>query len=208
MDIVDFGMPDADRVCVQLSDEHEAAFLESEAAKIAEMFHGDFCLRVITVDDWNRDLSPWEAPAVFGDEPFGGQGAAALKRVLSECTDRDKKYYIGGYSLAGLFALWAVYQSDVFTGAAAVSPSMWFPGFIDYMKEYEIWCNAVYLSLGDREEKTRNPVMATVGDKIREAESLLTDKGVRCTLEWNPGNHFREPDVRTAKGFCWVMGQE
>jgi hypothetical protein len=41
------------------------------------------------------------------------------------------------------------------------------------MKKNEIKTDTVYLSLGDREEKARNPVMATVGDRIREAEALL-----------------------------------
>ena len=31
----------------------------------------------------------------------------------------------------------------------------------EYMKEHDIRTESVYLSLGDREEKTRNPVMAT-----------------------------------------------
>ena len=31
----------------------------------------------------------------------------------------------------------------------------------------------MYLSLGDREERTRNPVMARVGEAIREAEDIL-----------------------------------
>ena len=109
--------------------------------------------------------------------------------------------------MAGLFSLWAVYQTDVFSGVAAASPSMWFPGFIDYMKEHEIKTDKVYLSLGNKEEKTRNPVMATVGDRIREAELLLKEQGIDCILEWNQGNHFKEPDVRTAKGFAWVLSE-
>ncbi|MDY6333814.1 MAG: esterase, partial [Lachnospiraceae bacterium] len=119
--------------------------------------------------------------------------------------DRSKTYYIGGYSLAGLFALWAVYQTDAFAGAAAASPSVWFPGFTDWMKERRPECGTVYLSLGDREERTRNPVMATVGDHIRAAYALLQEQGVDCTLEWNSGNHFRDNDIRTAKAFAWLI---
>lgn len=64
---------------------------------------------------------------------------------------------------------------------------------------------AVYLSLGDKEEKARNPVMAMVGDRIREAYSLLLGRGVKCVLEWNEGNHFKDADVRIAKAFAWVV---
>ena len=62
--------------------------------------------------------------------------------------------------MAGLFTLWAAYQTDAFAGVAAASPSIWFPDFLQYMKEHDIRTESVYLSLGDREEKTRNLVMA------------------------------------------------
>lgn len=128
-----------------------------------------------------------------------------LEEVLMLCADKTKTYYIGGYSLAGLFALWAAYQTDIFSGVAAASPSMWFPDFDEYMKKNEIKTGTVYLSLGDREEKARNPVMATVGDRIREAHALLDELDVNCKLEWNEGNHFKDADIRTAKAFSWVM---
>ena len=75
------------------------------------------------------------------------------------------------------------------------------------MRERKIKSGTVYLSLGDKEEKTRNPVMATVGVRIRGAEILLKEQGINCVLEWNPGNHFKDTDQRTAKAFAWVMKQ-
>ena len=30
-------------------------------------------------------------------------------------------------------------------------------------------------------------------------------ENIQKTLEWNPGNHFKEPGLRTAKAFAWVM---
>ena len=125
----------------------------------------------------------------------------------SQCADDSKTYYIGGYSLAGLFALWAAYQTDIFEGVAAASPSIWFPGFVDYMEKSDLKASKVYLSLGDKEEKVRNPVMAKVGDDIRRAHAILQNKQIVTTLEWNPGNHFRDPDIRTAKAFSWVINQ-
>ena len=61
------------------------------------------------------------------------------------------------------------------------------------------------LSLGDREEKTRNSVMSQVGNCIRMGYGWLIEHGINCNLEWNQGNHFREPDIRIAKAFAWVM---
>ena len=118
-----------------------------------------------------------------------------------------ERLFIGGYSLAGLFALWAGYQTDRFDGIAAASPSLWFPRFTEYMHENKIRADAVYLSLGDREERTKNPVMAQVGNAIRDAETILREGDIDCILEWNKGNHFKEPDLRTAKAFAWLMNR-
>jgi hypothetical protein len=206
--VYEFGDKSASKVLVQPVDGHDLEVIENEIAMIKEKTGEDFLLVAFQVDSWNSDLSPWKAPAVFGNEDFGEGAGNTLAEILDYCKDESKSYYIGGYSLAGLFALWAVYQTDLFKGVAAVSPSMWFPGFDDYMKEQEIRCKNVYLSLGNKEEKARNPVMATVGDRIREAQAFLNEKKVNCTLEWNEGNHFRDPDLRSAKGFSWILGQE
>ncbi len=205
--MITYGNTSAPTVLIQMVDDHDLEGIESEVAEIKRLTDYDFCLHAIKVKDWNKDLSPWTAPAVFGKEDFGNSAADTLAEVLKTCTDQNKTYIIGGYSLAGLFALWAAYQTDVFKGIAAASPSVWFPGFADYMRENEIHADSVYLSLGDREEKTRNPVMATVGDRIREAHELLKDQGINTILEWNQGNHFKEADIRTAGAFAWVMRQ-
>ena len=57
------------------------------------------------------------------------------------------------------------------------------------------------------EEKSRNPVIAKVGDCIREGYAWLKAEGLNCTLEWNQGGHFKEPMTRTARAFAWAMQQ-
>lgn len=215
----DYGDTNSRNVLIQLVGEHDLAQLPDTVGTVSALAGEDFCLTALKVDDWNRELSPWKAPAVFpcrrgaGDAPavfenddFGGGARETLDRVLEAASDAGKRYFIGGYSLAGLFALWAVYQTDVFAGAAAVSPSVWFPGFVDYMREKEILTGRVYLSLGDREERTGNPVMRTVGRCIREGYEILKGQGADCVLEWNKGNHFKEPGKRVGKGFGWLLG--
>ena len=203
----EYGDPASRRILIQPADEHELAGIEREAAAIAALAGPDFRLIAVKIADWNRELSPWEAPPVFGKEGFGGGAEETLAEILLLCAEEGKRCYIGGYSLAGLFALWAACKTDAFAGAAAASPSVWFPGFTDYVKAHGIRCSRVYLSLGDREEKTRNPVMAAVGDRIRELYALLAARGTDCVLEWNPGNHFREPELRTARAFAWLLGR-
>jgi len=199
------GDPDAPTVLVQMVNDHDLEGMGSEVAEIRKLTEKKFYLIAVKVRNWNNDLSPWKAPAAFGKEPFGTGAADTLAEVLKLCAGREKIRIIGGCSLAGLFALWAVYQTDVFSAAAAASPSVWFPGFIEYMQERRPRAGSVYLSLGDREEKTRNPVMAAAGVRIREAHALLKSQGVDTVLEWNPGNHFRDADIRTAKAFAWAM---
>ena len=205
METREYGPKSAPIVLIEPIGDHDSEGIEAEYNLIRRYTDKEFRLITVKVNDWNRDLSPWKAPAVFGREDFGDGAEAFLRKTLPLCEDSSKTYVIGGYSLAGLFALWAACRTDVFCGVAAASPSAWFPGFLQYMREQGMKGRAVYLSLGDREEKTRNQVMATVGERIREMHGLLTEQGVNCTLEWNPGNHFQEPDVRTAKAFAWVM---
>ena len=208
MDVFEYGNRDAKIVLIQPVDEHDLDMIESEIAAIREKTAKDFRLVACKINSWNRDLSPWKAPAVFGREDFGEGAAATLHKILSFCADQTKTYYIGGYSLAGLFALWAGYQTNCFCGVAAASPSLWFPGFTDFMEAREILSRHVYLSLGDREERTRNPVMATVGDRTRAAYAMLQARDMDCMLEWNEGNHFKDADLRTAKAFAWVMERQ
>ena len=208
-EIFTFGNPDADTLLLQMTDDHDMEVMEQEVSYIHDLSGEiDFCLKAVKVNSWNNDLSPWPAPAVFGTEDFGEGAEGTLDFILSEVIPDDSKIYIGGYSLAGLFALWAGYQTDRFDGIAAASPSIWFPDFTEYMRKNELHAGAVYLSLGDREEKTRNPVMSQVGNAIREGYDILVKAGKDCILEWNGGNHFKEPDLRTAKAFVWLMNRE
>lgn len=202
-----FGNPAASIVLVQMADDHDLFLIENEVSSIRDFCGEDFLLVVYKVNRWNQDLSPWPEPPVFGNEEFGDGAAQTLKYVLDDLAPvcAGKSCFIGGYSLAGLFALWSVYQTDLFEGAACASPSVWFPGFTDYMMGNELRAKSVYLSLGDREERTRNQIMSTVGNRIRNIHEYLLGKGVECTLEWNQGNHFTKPAVRTAKAFSWVM---
>ena len=173
-------------------------------------------LVAVPVENWNDDLSPWSAPPVWGKHGFGGraedtlawleQAVPSIRRQYS--IKEDCKVVLGGYSLAGLFALWAATQNDALYGVAAASPSVWFPGWPEYETAHPIQAQCVYLSLGDREEHTKNQPMAAVGDNIRALHSALTQRGKDCRLEWNAGGHFKDADLRTARAFAWTMESE
>ena len=204
----------SDTLLLQPVDDHDLEMLDQETEAIEKEQGSAFCLCAFRVPDWNRDLTPWGAPPVFGEIPFGdGAGKTlefVMKELLPEVGANASLRMIGGYSLAGLFALWAAYNSDAFCGVAGVSPSVWYPGWGDYIRNSHIRVGQVYLSLGDREEFTKNPQMALVGDLIRlQYARMQADPVVEhVVLEWNKGNHFAEPGIRTAKGFAWLLKQQ
>ncbi len=102
---------------------------------------------------------------------------------------------------------WAAYQSERFCGIAAVSPSVWSPTWMTYVKTHIPHVKKAYFSRGDREEKTKNCTMAVVGENIRtmqEVMQLFILKQNRI-LEWNKGNHFQNTIERTARGFVWLL---
>ena len=209
-----YRCPDSGYLLIQPVDEHDLDLLDREVDLIQTLSEKAFTLVAFKIEDWNKELSPWPAPPVFGKVPFG-EGAdktltfikAQLLPKLRETGIDTEHLLLGGYSLAGLFALWAAYQSELFKGIAAASPSVWFPGWLDFSQSHIPQARSIYLSLGDKEEKARNPIMAQVGNAIRRQEELLREQGVNTVLEWNVGNHFVDSDLRTAKAFSWLLKQ-
>lgn len=205
VEIYEYGNQKSNLLLVQMIDERDLALMDREVELIREYSPRDFRLMAFKVDDWNKQLSPWCAPRVFGEEDFAGGGDETLQSVLQYIEGKGERYVIGGYSLSALFALWASFECPVFSSVAVASPSIWFPSFLDYMKAHDCNSESVYLSLGDREEKTKNSVMSSVGRCIREAEKILREKGVNTVLEWNEGNHFKDSEKRTARAFASVI---
>lgn len=208
-----YGEANAEYLLLQMTDEHELQSMDNEVASIAQIKHR-FLFAAVPVMNWNDELSPWETPPVWGKQGFGGNAADTLRFLMEQVIPTLKqrfnlpesiKIILGGYSLTGLFSLWASTQTNLFYGIAAASPSVWFPNWMEFERQHTIQARRVYLSLGDKEERTKNPVMAAVGDNIRALHSRLTERGADCTLEWNSGGHFKDADLRTARAFRWVM---
>lgn len=202
-------------ILIQPTDQCELESLDKEIAHIKSLTNSPVVLAAFEITDWNSELSPWTAPPVFGTEPFSNGAGETLdyleNTLISELKNRfgtDLPIILGGYSLAGLFSLWTAYTSNRLNAVAAVSPSVWFPAWIDFINNHSPFAKSIYLSLGKKEEKTRNRTMAAVGDNIRWQYEILKQNGINCVLEWNEGNHFTKPEVRTAKGFAWCIDRK
>ncbi|WP_273065982.1 alpha/beta hydrolase [Treponema berlinense] len=188
---------------------------ESLFDEVKALTNNDFSLAVFDVTDWNAQFSPWTAPAVFGKDSFSGKGNDTLRFLEDEFLPEIKskfpksEVFLTGYSLAGLFSLWALYETDKFNGAVCCSSSLWFDKWDEYASLHRIKSpSTIYMSLGDREEKTKNKVMSKVGDRTRrQAEILKDDPNVeKLFFEWNEGGHFDEPLKRVAKGITRILG--
>lgn len=200
---------------VEPMDERDLEFLDRELEILKADAGRPFALAALIIEDWNSELAPWPAGPVFGKEPFTG-GAPATLRLIEDVlvpevessfpSLKDGRRIVGGYSLSALFALWSAYESETFDGIAAASPSVWYPGWMEFVRVHEPMAQSIYLSLGDKEYKSRNKTLATVETCIREySEILSATEGVKTTLEWNLGNHFVDADLRTAKAFLWAL---
>ena len=192
----------------------------------------------IGVDLWEENFSPWCAPRVFAKGPNFGDGAQKTLDTLinhvipwteSELTDPPTYRVLVGYSLAGLFSLWAGVSQQVARGCqpgapaaphvnastptfqriGAVSGSFWFPGLLDYVDQQlsggAVGLTHAYLSLGDREARTPNPQIMHVRENAELLASKLKSAGITSTFELNRGNHFQNVEGRMQKALDWLV---
>lgn len=173
-------------------------------------------LLVVGNIDWNHDMSPWYMPSIYSKEKsFSGGADGYLKLLIDEILPKAKELIegepkfigISGYSLAGLFAVYAVYKTDVFERIASMSGSLWFSDFIEYCKrnDYKRLPDKIYFLLGDKEANTRNPVLKTVQDKTIELSEYFKSLGSEVIFELNPGNHFTYTIPCSAKGIKAIL---
>ena len=180
----------------------------------------EFILVAISNLDWNNDMTPWFAPKLNEkDVDYLGKADDYIKLLINKIVPQIEKYVennlkikieyfaIAGYSLGGLFAIYSAYKTDIFTKIASASGSFWFPKFIDFVKTTNISSNVrkIYFSLGNKESKARNQVLATVEMNTIELEKIYNNKRIETIYEVNEGNHFKDATLRMAKGIKWIL---
>ena len=195
-------------------DYHENGQLLLEACR--QVGCSGFNLVTISGLHWNQELSPWPVETVVSrDDRFEGQADQWLSVLTGEVVPQVERLLdappawrcLAGYSMAGLFAVWTAYQTDLFTRILSASGSMWYPGWLEFARDHELAVplQGIYLSVGDKESTSRNAVLQTVGERTRQIADLMASRGITATFELNPGNHFKNPPLRVVKGIKWLL---
>lgn len=187
--------------------------------KCNELGANEFILVSIAKMSWNNDLTPWECPPLYkGDSKCLGYADNYLKEIENDIIPKMEEYItkklnkkisyyaIAGYSLGGLFAIYSGFKTDRFKRIVSASGSLWYPNFIEYVKNNKLSNNIdkIYFSLGNKEDKTKIKILSTVKDKTKEIYEYVS-KNINCIYEENEGNHFKDATLRIAKGIKWII---
>ncbi len=215
---------DGKKVTVYICDQAEAPvvysndFEDDTAACLTacrEIGCPKFHLVSITGLRWDEELSPWPAGQVVSKEDHFTGEADAYLTILEEkilpyvqsLLPESRTNILMGYSMGGLFALYAAHHSREFDAYAAPSASVWYPDFLEYAEKtgFEKKPACIYLSLGDRESRTKHPYLSQTEPNMEKLYEIYTSKNIASVFEKNPGNHFKNIPMRTAKGINWVL---
>lgn len=187
-------------------------------ADTEKLFAGFDCTVVyVVIDDWDNQLTPWPAKGLYrGDADFRGEAPKFLEVLLRElipAIEREEglspqKRAIAGYSLAGLFSVYAFANCDVFQAAASMSGSFWYEGWVDYVTSLNLdkqGCRA-FFSLGDKECKAKEKILHSVQENTEITIRALESWGVKVQHHLVSGGHFDNIEARLQEGFAVLAG--
>lgn len=177
-----------------------------------------FSLAVINGVKWDDDMTPWPIPAISKrDTPCLGKADIYLEQLTNKIMPQiiAKLPYaptycaLAGYSLAGLFSVYAAFKTDCFSRIVSASGSLWYPNLIPYVQQNHIseQVKVMYFSLGDRESHTKNQYLAPVEKNTEFLAQYFSDSKIQTVFELNSGNHYHNSAGRTAKGIKWMLQQ-
>lgn len=179
---------------------------------------GSLPFNLLSISDlrWDEELSPWpEPPIVDSQDHFTGEADQLIRQLeediipwaLSKLQDHPEKMIIGGYSMGGLFSVYAPYKTVLFDQIICVSGSLWYPDFCSWAMAHQYLRKpeSIYYSLGTQETSVRNPYLQKTGEVMEELSLHDQHQGIETVFEWNQGNHFHQPIQRIVKGIIWTL---
>ena len=174
---------------------------------------------LLNANNRTDDYTPWPLQASESmPMDFGGKAAEHLSffatHVIPFCESKyafassEEKRVIGGYSLGGLFSLYAAVNTNLFGTALSCSSSLWFPDFLDYLKEHPFKAAhpKLYMSVGDQEGTTATNLTADQTLNTLALKNWVETKfqagDFQFTLE--VGNHGNDIPGRAWRAIEWV----
>ena len=178
-------------------------------------------LNFVLIASNNRtdDYTPW--PLLASETllmDFGGKAEEHLSFiktcVVPFCESEygfassAEKRVIGGYSLGGLFSLYAAVNTDLFGTVLSCSSSLWYSDFLDYLKEHPFKAahSKLYMSVGDQEGTTATNLTADQTLNTLALKDFYEPKfqagDFNFTLE--EGNHGNDISGRAWRAVEWV----
>lgn len=170
----------------------------------------DLLLCNLIIENWFSSLSPWEEK-LPGFPLFEGKGEETFRFFERTLFPLMKKRFgfdkaiLAGYSLAGLFSLYAGTKTEMFDAIASISGSLWYPGFLSYLKKNPIRCKNIYLSIGEKESNSKSKILQTGLSCQLQTFSLFNSEKKNVLFQINPGGHFIDCEKRTIKGIDFLF---
>lgn len=168
----------------------------------------------VPVRAWSAALTPWEAaPLRRGAPGFAGDAATTLTELRERVVPlveaqtgarRPAHRAVCGYSLGGLFALYAFTHDCIFSACGCLSGSLWYEGWVDHLRAlpFEGAGKYAFFSLGKKEPKAGAPIMRGVLDDMEQCADILRGRGCDVACSIGPGNHMQHHRERFEAGLA------
>ncbi len=205
------NLSDADAPCIIFIDLPEHPF---DVRQVATGLHCS--VLSCQIPHWDDSLTPWTAPGLYREDPdFKGQAGATLKKLVDEIIPLAQTHFcihpscyaIAGYSLGGLFSLYAFTQCNRFAAVASMSGSVWYDRWIDYLNNasFDVTYNGkprfAFLSIGTKEKRAAIERLHTVEDCTHRSAEIFTARGIDTHYAVGPGSHMLYVDERMKAAF-------
>ncbi|UFT98300.1 alpha/beta hydrolase [Radiobacillus kanasensis] len=172
-----------------------AALFKDQIEQVEEKMNKGQQVILVGIEPINRidEYTPWHAPALRDDFPdYGGKGKEYIDLVVEEIKPFIDKQYrtrpekentgIIGASLGGLISLYACYKySDVFTRFGLLSTSLWYEGFLSFMRSQHLNMKnqRMFLSVGESEGENKTNVQKDMVSNTEEAIAIMRENGLK-----------------------------
>lgn len=196
------------------SDEKSTAFL------LSSFDFSTFPFITILIDSEDRlaDYTPWPAPSLDTRFPdFSGKADLYLKWITDVLLPYISQNYstknspnsraLVGYSLAGLFDLYALCKTEFFGTITALSPSVWYENFTEYFKENLLNTPKTVMIVGGEDEgKGKKNLLQYAGRDILLVKTIIESRSeIQLTFELDQYGHHQNVKQRYESVFDFLV---